>query len=405
MFEAMEGVTILEVATYWMVPAATAILADWGADVVKVEHAEQGDPMRGLQTGNTRLGGDHENFKFEQANRGKRAIGLNIAIEEGREVLYDLVRKSDVFCTNFLTDARKKLKIDIDDIRRINPNIIYVRGTGQGTKGPDANKPAFDGTASWARGGLAFVHRQSLDEEPHVHRSAYGDTIASLTIAGGIAAALFHRATSGETSTVDVSLLGVTTWLLAADTIAAKLLDQPWIDLGNHENPNNPLVCMYQTKDGGWIQLSMLQADVHWPELMTAAGRDDLIDDPRFKSAKLRSKNKECMDVMREIFASATTEDWKLRLASVSGPWAVVQSPRDLHDDEQVIANGYINYLPLADGSEMPLVAAPVQFNEEPHPPERLAPLHAENTDTILCEDLGYDMDKVLDLKIHGAVT
>jgi crotonobetainyl-CoA:carnitine CoA-transferase CaiB-like acyl-CoA transferase len=401
----MEGVTILEVASYWMVPAATAILADWGADVVKVEHAERGDPMRSLQTGNYRRGGEHENFKFEQANRGKRAIGLNIATEEGREVLYDLVRKSDVFCTSFLEDVRKKLKIDIDDIRRINPDIIYVRGTGQGTKGPDANKPAFDATASWARGGLAFVHRRSLDEAPHIHRPAYGDTISSVAIAAGIAAALFRRATSGEACIVDVSLLGVTAWVLAVDAIAAKLLDQPCIDLGDLDNPNNPLVCLYQTKDGGWIQISMLQADVHWPQLMIAAGRPDLIDDPRFKTAELRSKNKECVGVMREIFVSATTEEWKQRLASGSGVWAVVQSPRDLHDDEQVIANGYINYLPLADGSEMPLVAAPVQFNEEPHPPERLAPLHAEHTDTILCEDLGYDMEKILDLKFHGAVT
>jgi crotonobetainyl-CoA:carnitine CoA-transferase CaiB-like acyl-CoA transferase len=405
MYGAMQGVRVLEVSRWWLSPAAGAILADWGADVIKVEDQQSGDPMRANQRGDYVVNGRKANFMFEQANRGKRSIGLDLSRDEGREIFYELVRGSDVFCCSLLPEVRRRLRVDVDDIRRANPNIIYVRGSGYGPKGPDAGNAAFDFTASWSRGGLAYVHRRSLDDPPIVQRAAYADTIGSLALACGISAALFRRAVSGEPAVIDVSLLGVTAWLLSVDVIGAKVLGKPWVDMGDIALPNNPLHCMYQTKDGEWVAISMPQADRYWPNAMRVIGRPDLIDDPRFCSAELRARNAECTALIREAFASATVAEWRERLKELDGPWSIVQGPGDLHQDEQVLANGYIQKLDHPDGSDLALVAAPVQFDEESSWPNRRAPEHAEQTDEILMELLEYDIEKILNLKIDGIVT
>jgi len=153
----MEGVRILEVAQYTFVPAAGAVLADWGASVIKVEHAQNGDAQRGLtNVGSTSMGEGRFKPIMEHPNRGKRSIGLALEVTEAMEVLHRLVEGSDVFLTNFLPDARRRLHIELEDIRRVNPRIIYVRGSGYGVRGPDAERPGFDGAAFWSRGGSAY---------------------------------------------------------------------------------------------------------------------------------------------------------------------------------------------------------------------------------------------------------
>lgn len=405
MYNAMQGVRVLEVATWWFVPTAGAIMADWGADVIKVEHPEVGDPMRANQRGYYTTNGRQMNFMFEQSNRGKRSIGLDISTPEGLEVLYELARKADVFSCNFLPEVRRRLGIDIDDIRKVNPQIIYARGSGYGPNGPEAETPAFDFTASWARGGLAYVHRNSPDDVPLNQRGAYADTIASLALAGGMAAALFRRSVSGESTVVDVSLLGVTAWLLSVDVVASRALDVPMLDMGNFDNPNNPLHCMYRTKDGGWIAISMPQSDRYWPTVMRLLDRPELIDDPRFRTSQLRFRNLECAEVIRQAFATATVAEWRDRLKDFHGPWDVVQAPADLHGDEQILANEYVKTIKLADGAEVSLVAAPVQFDTQVGDTGKAAPDHADQTEKILSDVLGYDEAKILDLKIAQIVT
>src|SRR5689334_14016209 len=150
----MDGVRVLEVAQWWFVPAAGAILADWGAEVIKIEHPVNGDPQRGLMTSGLVPNTGGVNFMMEQSNRGKRSVGLDIGTEGGRALLYKLAATCDVFLTSFLPDARRKLQIDVDDIRAHNPNIVYVRGTGQGVRGPDGEKGGFDAASFWYRGGV-----------------------------------------------------------------------------------------------------------------------------------------------------------------------------------------------------------------------------------------------------------
>ena len=204
----LEGIKVLEVAMYGFVPSAGAVLREWGADVIKVEHAVTGDPQRGLrQTGMLRVEGD-PNPNIEHANRGKRSIGLDMSVPEGKEVLYELARRSDVFLTSFLPGTRQKFGIDVDDIRAVNPTIIYARGSALGPRGEEATKGGYDMTAFWCRAGTAAtITPAGMPGMIAPPGPAYGDTISGTNLAGGIAAALLKRERTGEPSVVDVSLL------------------------------------------------------------------------------------------------------------------------------------------------------------------------------------------------------
>jgi crotonobetainyl-CoA:carnitine CoA-transferase CaiB-like acyl-CoA transferase len=207
MTEVLKGIRVLEVASWGFVPSTGAALADWGADVIKVEPAKTGDPMRGLMTmGLMPGGGTPTNFMFEFPNRGKKSVGIDISTPEGHELLMQLVESSDVFLTSYLPNVRAKLKIDVEDVRARNPKIIYARGSGHGPLGPDADQPGYDSVSFWARGGIGLAISPPDLERPLDQRTpAFGDLIGGLSLAGGIAAAVAGRALGNEPETVDVS--------------------------------------------------------------------------------------------------------------------------------------------------------------------------------------------------------
>lgn len=404
----MEGVRVLEVAQFTFVPAASAVLADWGADVIKVEHAEKGDAQRGLLKvlGLTSASAGSSFVPImEGPNRGKRSIGLSLEKEEAREVLYELVRKSDVFLTNYLPQVRTKLGIDVEDIRRINPNIIYALGSGFGPEGPDAGKGGYDGTAYWARGGSADGATPSDAEVlARMPGGAYGDNIGGMTIAGGIAGALFHRERTGKASIVDVSLLGVGAWATQFNVNLSMMLGGPLPKSPTVTKSNNPLSGVYQTSDGGWIQMVMLQPGRYWREFVTAIGREELADDERFATAELIMANADAgAAILRAEFAARTRDEMAEVLGTIEGQWAVVQNSWDVANDPQLRANGQIAKVVDADGVNRELVASPVQFDRKHFQLER-APLFAEHTDQILAE-LGKSEEEMIELKIAGAAT
>jgi crotonobetainyl-CoA:carnitine CoA-transferase CaiB-like acyl-CoA transferase len=400
----MNGIRVVEVAAWTYVPMAGGVLAEWGADVIKVEHPETGDPQRGLVTSGLVPGGGNVAFVVEHPNRGKRSIGLDIGTEEGREILLQLVAKADVFLTSFLPKARAKLRIDPDDIRAVRPNIIYVRGTAAGARGPEAYRGGYDASTFWARGGSAdTVQTSDMPYPPTQPGGAYGDTIGGLTIAGGVAAALLHRERTGEALTLDCSLLSVGMWATAYSIAGAAAFGLDRLPVQPREEAPNPIVNTYRTSDNRFLALVMLQSDRYWPELMHKAGRPDLVDDPRFKDAAARGANKqECIAVLDTVFASKTFDEWKALLADVEGIWAPVQTVSEVVEDPQAIANGYVRDVVAQDGSTFKLVATPVQFDETP-PDIVRAPGHGEHTDAIL-DELGLDMDQIIELKITGAV-
>jgi crotonobetainyl-CoA:carnitine CoA-transferase CaiB-like acyl-CoA transferase len=404
MSEALSGVRVIEVAAWAFVPSAGAVLADWGADVIKVEHPETGDPQRGLVSMGLIPGGPGAvNYIMEQPNRGKRSIGIDISTDDGRAVLYKLVETADVFLTSFLPDVRQRLRIDLEHIRAVNPKIVYARGSGQGPRGVDRGRPGYDGSVYWGRGGIADALTPGDSKFPIGGRAAFGDLAGGMAIAGGIAAGLLQVARTGEAPVVDVSLLGLAMWQLSPDIVASGLYGgDPMPKFGRSASPN-PLVGSYRTSDDRFITLMMLQSDRYWPEFCECVGRPDLITDERFADGGARFANREeCVREIDQLFASKTYEEWKAVLAGLSGAWAPVQMASELVDDPMVVANGYLARVDRDDGKSYDLVANPVQMDETADG-LRPAPEHGQHTEEILLE-LGLDWDAIIAYKEAGAI-
>jgi crotonobetainyl-CoA:carnitine CoA-transferase CaiB-like acyl-CoA transferase len=397
----LSGVRVLEVAMYGFVPSGGAVLADWDADVLKVEHAVTGDPQRGLRfTGRYQVEGD-PNPNFDHANRGKRSIGLDVSKPDAVEVLYELARRSDVFLTNFLPGARKRFKIDVDDIRAVNPAIIYAKGSALGPRGAEADRGGYDMTAFWARGTSAASLTPPNCPGLVLPPPAYGDTISGTNLAGGIAAALFKRERSGEPSVVDVSLLGSGLWAMGHALAVSLRINQAWEapPAGSSSGMRNPLSALYKTSDGRYISLVMLQPTKFWPEVCHVIGRPDLADDPRFATIESIAENQAVgVELLQEAFGAKPLTEWTEILGALSGPWAPVQDTLQAAADPQIAANEYI--LPAG---ELSLISSPVQFDEVA-PVLGPAPSFAEQTDEVLLE-LGLDWDRIIELKTGGAVT
>jgi len=399
----LEGVRVLELAAWTFVPSAGAVLADWGADVIKIEHPVTGDPQRGLISSGIVTGSSAVNHFIEQPNRGKRSLGLDIGTEQGREVLYKLAAQADVFITNLLPGSRERSGVDVDDIRAHNPDIIYARGHGYGTRGPQADRGGFDLAAYWARGGLgdSFIAREG--GYPPIQRPAFGDVYAGFAIAGGIAAALFRRQRTGETSLVDVSLLGAAVWQLSPDIVGAGVTGAPIPKYDLAEMPN-PLASIYRTSDDRYIALVVLQADRFWADVCQRLGRADLIDDERFADVRVRFANRAaCVAELRATFGAQPLAHWEKALADFEGVWDVFRTAPELHDDPQVVANGYLPQLTNGNGATFALAANPVQFDEQA-PTLTPAPEHGQHTEEILLE-LGYDWEQIAALKAADAIS
>jgi crotonobetainyl-CoA:carnitine CoA-transferase CaiB-like acyl-CoA transferase len=398
MYDLLNGVRVVEVSSWLFAPSSGAILADWGADVIKVEHPVTPDPYRGY------FHLTDVNPAIELANRGKRGVGIDLTNPRGREILYQLVDNCDVFVTSILEAPRKRLGIELEDIRRRNPNVIYVRATGQGPLGPDANVGGYDLAACWARAGFSDFLTAPGAPSPVPQPGGIGDCVGGLSLAGGIAAALFRRERTGETTEIDVSLLHGGLWMMSV--VLMKLANEGATGqkATRHDRLEvpNPLVNCFRTSDDRWLWLVLLQPDVHWPSLCQHLGRPELVDDPRFCDYAARMENrKECVCVLDEIFASRTLDEWRTVLRSFKGVWAPNQSPAEVLSDPQVIANGYISE--SNDGAGVKVISSPVQFGHQPLGDIVRAPVHGQHTEEVLLEQ-GLSWETISELKECGAI-
>jgi crotonobetainyl-CoA:carnitine CoA-transferase CaiB-like acyl-CoA transferase len=400
----LDGVHVVEVATHVFVPMAGAVLAEWGADVVKVEHPVTGDPYRALVTAGLHNEWHGVDPFFQSANRGKRSVGLDLAHPDGRALLTRLLGRADVFTTSLRADARGRLGIEVDDVRRDQPSIVYVRGTAFGPHGPDAARGGYDTGSYWARSGMQDLFTAPDAAFPTPTRPAFGDVVGGLSLAGGVAAALVRRATTGEPSVVDSSLLASGMWQVQTDVVNAKLGEEDLHPKApDRAQARNPLMLPYRTRDGRFVLLMMLTPDRSWVALCDAIGQPAMAVDPRFATIEARQANSAaCVAWLDGVFGARDVEDWRRALASFEGEWTVVQTPREVHDDPQVTANGYIADVPMATGVSLPLVATPIQFDEAPGRPAR-APEHGEHTEAVLLE-LGCSWDEIGAWKESGAI-
>jgi crotonobetainyl-CoA:carnitine CoA-transferase CaiB-like acyl-CoA transferase len=387
-----------------MVPTAGTVLAEWGADVIKVEHAHRGDPIRGVTAFGVGPGTGGFTYLWEPFNRSKRSIGIDISVPEGRQIILDLAAQADVFLTSFLPAARVKLGIDVEDLQQVNPQLVYARGSAYGQRGPEAEVGGFDASTYWYRCGAASASiPASGDELIGLPGPAFGDIQTGMTLAGGIAAALFHRERTGEAVVVDTSLLATGTWSMSTSLVAANLAGWDELPRHNRRAVNNPLNNTYRTSDGRFLVLGMLQADRYWEGFCSVIGREDLVHDPRFSDMEARTQNNEaCIEVLDEVFATQTLADWQEALARQEGQWTVIQRVGDLNEDKQVWANGYLQNVDYGDGRSIVLGTAPVQYNEEVATLRR-APEHGEHTEEILLET-GRDWEDIAALRDSGAI-
>ena len=396
----LDGVKVVELAEFGFVPSCGAVLADWGADVVKVERIT-GDPLRHVQGAGLVADTGDFNFLWEQMNRNKRGIALDLRSPEGRAALDRLLEVADVVITNFLPSARASLRLDPDDVWTVNPRLIYAKGHGQGQQGPDADQGGFDAVSYWARGGIGHVLTPTGG--PLVmQRAAMGDGPSGAFLAGGVAAALYQREKTGKGSVVDVALLGTAVWTLAPDLVATTILGTDPEPLGSGTVLSSPLIGPYRTGDGRWLLLNMMDDVRHWEPTCRALGLEHLLDDPRVADTAGRAEHREELhDTFAATIANRSYSDLRASLAAHDTIFSVMAAPTEVVEDPQVVANGYLAPHPHHERAR--LAAGPCQFDDAPLVVRRHAPTIGEHTDAILAE-VGFTGDEIHHLHDTGAI-
>lgn len=377
--------------------AASAMLADLGADVIKIEEARRGDPGRGL--GRIEELGGLSGY-FEALNRGKRSVALDLKHPKGREVFLRLAETADVFLTNFRPGVTERLGIGYAEVSEVNPGIVYCRASGYGRNGPDAEEGCFD-LLGQARGGLMSVTGEP-DGLPKTSGVPVADQTGGIMAAFGILAALVHRNTTGEGQEVDVSLLG-SVMALQSFNITTHLftgnLPQRFPRAGR-----SPFWQIYAGSDGKHFTIAML-LNRGWPETCDLIGRPDLIEDERFLSYRQRVLDNaaELVEILDGAFASKPALEW-VGLLNERGVFAaIVQDYADIANDPQVLANGYIVPVERPGGEPLRFVNTPVQMSKTPPHIRSMAPQLGQHTEEVLLE-AGYSWAEIGALRNVGAI-
>ncbi|MCV7357191.1 CaiB/BaiF CoA transferase family protein [Mycolicibacterium fluoranthenivorans] len=378
----MDGFTVVELGVWVAAPATGAILADWGADVIKIE-SPAGDPAR---TFAAMMGLDGEvNPPFEMDNRSKRSIVLDLGTPAGRDTAVELLSTADVFVTNLRPAALHRLGLDHESVAAINPRLVYGLITGYGTEGPDADRAAYDVAAFWARAGIADLLTRP-GATPPFQRGGMGDHSAGMTLAAAVCAALLARTRTGTGQLVTTSLYRQGAYTVSFD-LNTLLLTGQQVAIGERESMANPCMNNYAAGDGRRFWIVGLQGERHWPALCRAVDRTDWLTDPKFAKPRDRFVHaRELIARLDEIFATRPLADWATVFdGEPDFFWSPINSLDDVVADEQFHAAGGIVYVPEGDSS-IPMVATPADFSATPWAPRRVAPKLGEHTDEILAE-------------------
>ena len=397
----LDGIKVIEHATYMAAPGAGGILSDWGADVIKIE-PPGGDPIRNFFS---TIGTDiQDNPVFDFDNRGKKSIVLDTRTEEGQKILRELAADADVFLTNVRPGGLSRSGLDYASLNAINPKLVYCTLTGYGLEGPDADKPGFDVASFWSRAGVGQL-TVPKGQDPFALRTAFGDHTTSMAAAAGICAALVKAQRTGQGQLVEASLLRAALFALGSDFAIQLFFGRIGSTKSRHEQIQ-PLMNFFKTKDGSWICIVSRQGNVDWAPLCRVMDRADLIDDERFTSGKSRRKHAhELVTLMDEEFGKYTKAEIAVRLDDEAIAWAPVQTLAEVAKDPQVMAAGGITQVPSAsgDGSTFSSPASPIRFPGADDGPKGASPRMGEHSKHVL-EAIGYDADQIKSLFDAGVV-
>ena len=401
----LEGVRIITFSQVVAIPATTAVLADWGADVIKIEPF-WGDWQRSLVSFNrtplllSSEKGEIE-FHFEFLNRGKRSVALNLRTEQGREIMYRLLDNADIFAANYSVDVLERFGLDYPSLKDKYPGLIHCLLTGFGTRGPKAKDRGYDYVAAWSYGGPMSLVTADPASPPAIQRPGMMDMVASGHITSGILAALYHKQKTGKGQGLEVSLYHVAVWTLGLDTQVA-LYGQPPKIWDRKRNPN-PMYNSYKAKDGKWMMMVHPNQD-YWEPFCKAIGRLEWINDPRYATMESREQNAE--EMIRDLdglFASRTWPEWEKEFRANDLIVSANQTIPDILQDEQAIENNFFTDIQHPIVGQARLLNSPVQFNEMPARIKHAAPQIGEHTEEVLLE-YGYTWEDLEKFKKSGAI-
>ncbi len=378
----LEGINVVELGVWVAGPAAGGILADWGADVIKVE-PPAGDPARMF---GRMLGCDMGvNPPFEMDNRSKRSIILNLTDDADRESALELLDAADVFVTNLRPGALRRLGLDFESVAHRCPRLVYGLITGYGETGPDADRAAYDVAAFWSRAGLAHLLTRPGDTPPF-QRGGMGDHSAGMSLAAAICAALVARQRTGTGQLVTTSLYRQGAYTVSFDLNTYLLTGQP-IAVGQRETMGNPCMNNYTAAGGRRFWIVGLEAERHWPALCRAVGRPEWLTDPRFDNPRARAANAvQLIAELDEIFATRSLDEWAQAFAGEPDFfWSPVNTLEDVVSDEQFHAAGGLVDVPDGESS-VSMVATPADFHGTPWAPRSVAPELGQHTEEVRAE-------------------
>jgi formyl-CoA transferase len=392
------GLKVVDFSSFVAAPGAAVILSDFGADVVKVE-PPGGDPWRFAHKIPPQPVAD-DPYQWHLANRNKRSITLDLKSPSAQQIVQELVRWADVLLVNTPHHARKKLKLEYDDVVRWNPRLIYADLTGFGEKGPDANLPGFDITSYWARSGLLSMTRDA-GAPPTWPVAGSGDNATAVGIYSAIVTALYRRERTGKGAYVTTSLLAEGVWS-ASVSIQAALAGAKFYGLHDRRNPANAALNVYRAADGTWFVLIVMPDKL--AAVAKAIGRSDLLTDPRFSDpAKLMANMPQLTAILDEVFATQPMAHWNEVFNGVHVTFGAVRGPQEVIDDPQLRANDIVVPLEGAGGKLTSTISSPIQVHGVTKVPARRAPNLGEHTDEVLRE-LGFDAKGIEGLRASGAV-
>ncbi len=401
----LEGIRVIDWTLAHMGPAAGAMLADLGAEVIHVEEPLHGDMMRGLykMLGVSMNLPEGRHALFEDLNRNKKGIAVNLEEPEGREIIYRLVETADVFLTNYRMKAVTKLQMDPETLRKYNPRLIFVHGSIMGRHGPDAGQPGLEPVA-YARSGIMTTTGNKKGGGPCYLAPGLGDRMGGVYIAYGILAALLARERSGIVQDLYGSQLGALI-SVGSFSVMASLLAGSNTGPYDREEADNPLFNWYKCKDERWLVLGLLQSQRYWPRFCKAIQMPELENDPRFLDADSRTGNaSKLRSLLDSVFSTKSIEEWEAILSAHDLLNARVNEPSDLASDPQVLANQYIIDIDHTVLGRRKVVGFPLEFTETPMTFRRIAPELGEHTEEVLLS-LGYSWDDIGRLKDAGVIS